>query len=216
MRDRACRLPAIGGAVLLLIAMAAAAEIVALDTGKERKDDVHSEWLIDDFESGGGMSPLGTEWGCFTDRVMGGVSEAAHGFDTIDGESCIRLQGKVSLENNGGFVQVALPLEPDGKAVDAGGYDGIRLRVRGNGEKYFVHLRTRDTRLPWQYYAAAFETEEAWQTVEILFEDFEPASLRKPLDSGSLKRVAIVAAKKAFEADVAVSRLAFFSDASAE
>jgi hypothetical protein len=30
----------------------------------------------------------------------------------------------------------------------------VRLIVRGNSQRYFVHLRTRGTRLPWQYYQA--------------------------------------------------------------
>jgi hypothetical protein len=52
--------------------------------------------------------------------------------------------------------------------------------------------------------------------VEIPFESFVPESVRKPLDPKVLKRVAIVAAKKAFEADVAVSHLAFYREESAE
>ena len=29
---------------------------------------------------------------------------------------------------------------------------GLKLSLRGNGQKYFVHIRTKGTFLPWQYY----------------------------------------------------------------
>jgi hypothetical protein len=146
----------------------------------------------------------------FTDRVMGGRSTATWGFDTIENRRSIYLRGSVSLENRGGFIQVALPLKLNGRLFDAGSFKGVRLRVLGNGERYHVHLRTSRTMLPWQYYWAAFETQPGWQTVDIPFQEFRPENLGKVLNPRKLKRIAIVAIKKAFEADVAVSRLEFY------
>lgn len=160
---------------------------------------------IDDFSREDGRSALGTEWRFFSDTVMGGVSRGASAREAIDGRPCLRLTGRVSLENNGGFIQVALPIEVSGKALDASGYAGVRLLVRGNGARYYVHLRTRSTRLPWQYYAAPFETTGSWTAVDVPFASFSPESLKAPLDVAHLKRLAIVAAKQAFDADVAVA-----------
>ena len=66
----------------------------------------------------------------------------------VNGRPAIRVCGDVSLENNGGFVQIAIDLAPDGKAVDAGPWQGVELDVFGNGEEYGIHLRTEDLTRP--------------------------------------------------------------------
>lgn len=166
-------------------------------------------FLVDDFARDG-VSALGTRWQTFSDRVMGGVSDGEATYETIDGRRCLRLRGQVSLENQGGFVQAALPLVERGGSFDAGRFQGLRLQVRGNGAVYYLHLRTEDTRLPWQYYEAAFEAGPAWKPIDIPFAAFSPENLPTALDKASLKRLAVVAAKRAFSADVAVARIEFY------
>jgi len=46
--------------------------------------------------------------GLFTDQVMGGVSKGTMVRDAVAGRAAIRMRGDLSLENNGGFVQIAL------------------------------------------------------------------------------------------------------------
>lgn len=169
-----------------------------------------SDYLIDDFSDDRGVSTHGTRWRMFTDRVMGGRSTATSGYESVENRRCLRLRGSVSLENRGGFIQVALPLKQNGRLFDARGFKGVRLTVLGNGEQYHVHLRTSRTVLPWQYYWATFDTGPEWRTVDIPFSQFQPESLGKPLNPRKLKRIAIVAIGKEFESDVAVSRLAFY------
>jgi Complex I intermediate-associated protein 30 (CIA30) len=171
--------------------------------------DVAAVLLIDDFSSDAG-SALGTQWQTFTDQVMGGVSAGQASAETLGGKRCLRLRGRVSLENQGGFIQAALPLVRRGGTFDAGAYRGLRLLVRGNGEDYYIHLRTEDTRLPWQYYEAAFRTGPDWTAVEIPFSAFTAENLAAALDTRKLTRLAVVAAKKAFAADVAVARIEIY------
>ena len=166
--------------------------------------------LIDDFSRADGRSALGAEWRFFADTVMGGVSRGRAVRDSLDGQSCLRLTGQVSLENNGGFVQVALPVDDRPGPLNAGTWTGIRLVVRGNGRDYDVHLRTGQTRLPWQYYSATFPTTNAWTTVDLPFDAFRPAALSARLDPAQLTRIGIVAARRAFTADVAVARVSFY------
>ena len=64
------------------------------------------------------------------------------------------MKGNVSLENNGGFVQVALPLAMGSKTFDATAYSGVRFWVKGNGQQYYVHLKNDKTTLHWHYYSA--------------------------------------------------------------
>lgn len=166
--------------------------------------------LIDDFTRADGLSAIGTEWQTFTDRVMGGTSSGSASRDTLAQSPCVRLRGRVSLENNGGFIQVALPLRSGDQPLDAGNFKGIRIVVTGNGEDYFLHLRTADTRLPWQYYQAKFPTSGQWRAVDIPFTAFRPENLRASLNPGRLERLGIVAARKAFAADVAVARIELY------
>jgi hypothetical protein len=181
-----------------------------LSTNEGYRMENSQTYLIDDFSGTDGMSSLGTQWRMFTDRVMGGLSSASSGYEIIDGRRCLRLQGSVSLENNGGFVQVALPLELNGRFFDAGDFKGIRLWIRGNGENYHVHLRTDQTGRPWQYFGAEFQTSGEWEKVEIPFEQFKPENFNAQLNAKKLRRIGIVAIKKEFQADIAVSRLEFY------
>ena len=163
--------------------------------------------LIHDFSNRSMMSHLGTEWRAVSDRVMGGVSEPDIALDEIEGRPCLRLTGNVRLENNGGFIQAALDLAPDGGLLDARPYAGVRIRVRGNGERYGVHLRTPDAERPWQSYRAQFVAAPAWSEVELAFGAFEPYRLDAPLDLGRLRRLGIVAIGRAFAADLTVSEI---------
>ena len=166
--------------------------------------------LIDDFSESNGISSLGSQWRMFTDRVMGGISTAEWKYAVIDGRRCVHLQGFVSLANNGGFIQIALPLTKTGHSLDASSFKGVRLWVRGNGQTYHVHLRTNDTQMPWQYYQAEFIADSIWRMVELPFSDFEPENLVRELKPDQLVRLGIVAIKKEFKADIAVARLEFY------
>lgn len=165
--------------------------------------------LIDDFTLDDGRTALGTEWRCFTDRVMGGVSSAAMTWETLDGRRCLRLRGQVSLANRGGFIQAATELAPDG-FLDASACTGIRIVARALGDGYFLHLRTRDTGLPWQHYSAPLAVTAGWQTVDVPFAAFTPQGLATPLAPRGLERLGIVAAKREFTADIAVARVELY------
>ena len=96
--------------------------------------------IIDDLSRDPPLSAIGTRWQLFTDRVMGGVSNGTMVREMVAGRPAIRMRGDVSLENNGGFIQIALDLAADGKAIDASAWRGIELsdpdgttRPRGSG-----------------------------------------------------------------------------------
>lgn len=178
--------------------------------GVEAASAESAAFLIDDFARDDLESTFGTQWRLLTDRVMGGVSDATASYEEIDGSRCLRMRGNVSLENNGGFIQVALTLQDGGGPFDAGPYKGVRIRARGNGDEYYIHLRTSRSRLPWQYYSAPFTAGDSWRQIDIPFESFAPQNLSSALDPSELVRIAVVGAKKAFAADVAVARIEFY------
>ena len=110
------------------------------------------------------------EWRFVSDRVMGGVSQGAAQMLREGETTFTRLTGTVSTRNNGGFIQVRRGLDA-GFPADS---TGLRLRVRGNGEGYYVHLRPKGTLRPWRYFAAPFETNGAWQEVVLPWSAFSP------------------------------------------
>ena len=146
-------------------------------------------------------------WRLVTDGVMGGVSRGTMTTAEIDGRECIALRGRVSTENNGGFIQIAQDLT--GPLRNAEGYDGIRLDVVGNGERYNVHLRTSDLWLPWQSFRATFETSSAWSSVYLPFSSFEPYKTAAGLRLDKLSRIGIVAIGRDFDADACIGEVAF-------
>ena len=73
-------------------------------------------------------------WSFFTDGVMGGVSQGRAFFGKSGSDNFVRIEGNVSTDNNGGFIQIRHTLT---KSLD----DDIRsisLKVRGNGERYYM------------------------------------------------------------------------------
>ncbi|KPQ09710.1 MAG: Complex I intermediate-associated protein 30 (CIA30) [Saliniramus fredricksonii] len=166
------------------------------------------ELIIDDVDSG--TSRLGRAWRLVGDTVMGGVSRGTLTQETVAGRAARRMRGSVSLENNGGFLQMALDLAPDGEVFDASGMAGLGLTVCGNGEDYNVHLRTRDLDRPWQSFRARFHAGPEWRQVTLPFSAFTAHRTEAPLRLERLHRIGLVAIGRAFEADLAIARLVFF------
>ena len=167
--------------------------------------------LIDDFSGPDFVSALGTRWRGVSDQVMGGVSQETVAYDEIDGRRCLRLTGAVSLENNGGFIQMTLDLAPDGGVLDGSAFTGLRLVVWGNGEAYGAHLRTPDNVRRWQSYRSGFKAVPEWREVRLPFSGFAPHRVEAPLDTTRLRRLGLVAIGRAFQADLAVSEVAFYA-----
>ena len=167
--------------------------------------------IIDDLSREPPMAVIGSNWQLFTDQVMGGASKGTMARDAIANRAAIRIRGDVSLENNGGFIQIALDLSPDGRVVDASAWSGIELDVFGNGAEYGVHLRTDALTRPWQSYRQIFKADSEWRTVQLPFDGFVPNRTDIPLDTHRLRRIGIVAIGRAFFADLALGGLRFMT-----
>ena len=188
-------LPLAGGALMLFrrVAMATTAN------------------TIDDLSAAHPQASNGARWELISDRVMGGISRGSMRRETVDGRPALRMQGDVSLENNGGFLQIALDLAPDGRSVDASGWTGLEIDTLGNGERYNLHLRTADVTRPWQSYRQSFTAGSEWRTHRLAFAAFEPHRIDAPLDLGILRRIGVVAIGRAFFADVAIAGVRFYA-----
>lgn len=159
--------------------------------------------MIEDFT----MQPE-TRWRFITDGVMGGVSSGQVAFMRDGGRPHARMTGHVSTANRGGFIQMRLDLPgppPEGST-------GVRLVVRGNDQRYFAHLRTTGTILPWHYYQAGFQVTRGWTEVRLPLGAFVASGvlLRAEVQPRSLTSVAIVAYGRDHEAEIEVREVGFY------
>ena len=159
--------------------------------------------MIDNFES----QPQ-TRWSYVSDQVMGGISQGQLAFKTEQGESFAHMTGQVSTENNGGFIQFRKSIAKGSTAS----VSGITLKVRGNGQQYYIHLRSSGTLLPWQYYQASFQVSDQWQTIKIPLSDFVASGkwLRHQIKPSSIRSVGVVAFGRDHSADIQLSEIGFY------
>lgn len=103
------------------------------------------------------------EWFSINDEVMGGVSSGS--FIQLE-PGIAQFRGRVSFENKGGFASVRTrPL-----MASLAGYNGIEMRVRGDGKIYKLRLKT-DSGSDGLCYEIPFRTEkERWDVVRLPFE----------------------------------------------
>ena len=76
------------------------------------------------------------KWEFISDQVMGGVSDGKVEYFKEDDKSYARMTGIVSLENNGGFIQIRKKMDFSlSKEIKS-----IKIQVRGNNQEYFIHI----------------------------------------------------------------------------
>ncbi|MEL6795827.1 MAG: CIA30 family protein [Planctomycetota bacterium] len=113
---------------------------------------------------------VSAEWIIVNDNVMGGRSS---GGPTFDG-GVLSFTGNTNT-NGGGFSSIrTVPGQ-----WDLSEYDGLRLRVRGDGRTYLAEIRTDVTFQGRAVaYRAEFKTEKGdeWQEITVPFAAFKPSS----------------------------------------
>ncbi|XP_049383307.1 protein HIGH CHLOROPHYLL FLUORESCENCE PHENOTYPE 173, chloroplastic isoform X1 [Solanum stenotomum] len=113
-------------------------------------------------------------WGALDDVVMGGVSQSTFQIDLTGGENggpTGLFKGIVTTANNGGFASIRTKnfSEPE----DLSAYDGLELRLKGDGRRYKLIVRTSSD---WDTvgYTSIFDTVEGWQSVRLPFSSLRP------------------------------------------
>ena len=151
------------------------------------------------------LEDIRAEWIPFSDQVMGGISEVNAYELEENGVSFYRLEGNVSTENNGGFIQVRAEVNLRNK-----NFKGIRIKVRGNNNEYYMHLRS-PRMLPWNYYTSKFYASEEWQVIDLPLSSFEYSrDASKSFNSSKMKSIGIVAFGKDFFAQVDIAGVEFY------
>lgn len=122
---------------------------------------------------------LQSTWGAVDDVVMGGVSESGIRLAT----NYAVFSGNVSTENSGGFASVRTRnFDP---SLNLSNYQGIELRVKGDGQRYKFFVRTEDK---WDGigYAHSFDTiANEWLTIQVPFRDLVPIFRAKTVNEAA-------------------------------
>ncbi|BAY30272.1 NADH:ubiquinone oxidoreductase complex I intermediate-associated protein 30 [Nostoc carneum NIES-2107] len=142
-------------------------------------------------------------WGALDDVVMGGVS--ASNMQFVDDTAL--FAGYVSTANSGGFASVRTKnFEPP---FNLSGYEGVELRVRGDGQRYKFFLRP-DAKWDGLGYSYSFDTvANTWIDIRIPFADLTPVFRAKtvkdapPIDASTISSLQLMLSK--FEYDGALN-----------
>jgi NADH dehydrogenase [ubiquinone] 1 alpha subcomplex assembly factor 1 len=134
-------------------------------------------------------------WEIVNDVVMGGVSKSQL---SITPDKTALFRGEVSLENFGGFASVRT--YPQDYQLES--YKGISIRIKGDGKRYRLRLRT-DDKPDGIAYQALFNTKSGkWINVNLPFKDFIPVyrgrmvSGASPLEPSRIQRIGFMIADK--------------------
>ncbi len=122
-------------------------------------------------------------WGAIDDVVMGGVSQS--NIQLSSGNAL--FYGNVSTENSGGFASVRTKnFDP---SFNLSGYEGIEIRVKGDGQRYKFLLRT-ETSWDGIAYSYSFNTEaDTWINVKIPFTELTPVFRAKTVKDAPIINV---------------------------
>jgi NADH dehydrogenase [ubiquinone] 1 alpha subcomplex assembly factor 1 len=119
-----------------------------------------------------GQDTGGADWRVLNDGVMGGLSQSTIKLQP----DLLRFEGKISLENNGGFASMRSPYG----RYDLSGYKALSMRVRGDRSSFGIVLYTSKT---WFYpnYKKTFTAEPGeWQEIVFQLRDFDEYVVGRP------------------------------------
>ena len=113
------------------------------------------------------------DWRIVDDVVMGGESNGRFSIDS-DGHGV--FEGKISLENNGGFSSVRYQFEKLAVTENS----TVLITLKGDGKDY--QFRIKDKSSTSYSYITTFKTSGEWQTIEIKLSDLYPSFRGRKLD----------------------------------
>lgn len=120
------------------------------------------EIMIFDFKNPESFKP----WQVVNDTVMGGVSESSL---QPGGKGTALFKGTVSLKNNGGFCSAS---SRENKKYDLSSFQGVGVRVKGDGKQYMLTVKTDDSFNGYAYQFPFVTQKDQWMTVTVPFKDF--------------------------------------------
>ncbi|MEC5166958.1 NADH dehydrogenase [ubiquinone] 1 alpha subcomplex assembly factor 1 [Flavobacterium sp. PL11] len=121
-----------------------------------------NDLILFEFNSNSDLS----NWQVVNDGVMGGKSKSQF-YLNDKGEGL--FEGKISLENNGGFCSVRFVCDP----ISIPDSTFFSIRLKGDGKQY--QFRVKSKKNDAQSYVYPFQTSGEWETIKIPVEALYPA-----------------------------------------
>lgn len=148
-----------------------------------------------------------SQWKFISDNVMGGVSTGKISYISNDNNFIAFMSGKVSTKNNGGFIQIRRKLND----IDLKKTRYIKIIAKGNNQKYFIHLRTSGTILPWQYYQLDFSVNNKYEEFILPIKEFKRSGsfLTKEVNAKHIKSIGIAAIGRDHDAEIYIKEIIF-------
>ena len=137
----------------------------------------------------------GIQWETVNDVVMGGKSLSTM---KITKDKTAVFQGTVSLKNYGGFASVRTTPHDFGLQ----GYDGLLIRVKGDGKQYRIRVKTDDNYEGIAYQSVFATKENTWMNIKMPFSKFIPVFRGSivqnvpVLNPSSVRRIGFMIAEK--------------------
>jgi len=114
-----------------------------------------------------------SNWSVVDDVVMGGRSS---GNFYLDNEGHGIFEGKVSLENNGGFSSLRYKFDK----MSTKGFSKVIIKVRGDGKSYQFRVKSKTS--DYYSYITSFKSSEDWEIIELQLSEMYPAFRGRDLD----------------------------------
>ena len=148
-------------------------------------------------------------WSFVSDNVMGGISSGNVEFLPVENNFLAHITGKVSTENRGGFIQIRRNLNK----INLENSKFIDITAKGNNQKYFVHIRTTGTILPWQYYQTDFNVNNEFKVFRLPINNFKRSSslLSNKINPKRITSIGIVAFGRDHIADIIIKEILFLN-----
>lgn len=124
-----------------------------------------------------------SNWTIVNDGVMGGRSKGYRELST----GVMRFHGTL-VTRGGGFTSVWTA-----RRADLSGFDGLEMRVRGNGRSFEVEVND-GLRYGWRNVSRRipFETAEEWRTVRVPFSEVRSTVFGEPVNVAQIDLASIV------------------------
>lgn len=143
-------------------------------------------------------------WRMISDQVMGGLSDGV----MQSTEQLANMQGQVSLENNGGFLQLQSTMP---KTLNASQYAGVVIEVCSETDMELqLLIKSSQLWMPWQSFRAAIRTNSNWQQYVIPFSEFKPYKTKTLLNPKSMTTFAVLAGGQVMDVNVSIKMFGFY------
>lgn len=146
-------------------------------------------------------------WTMVSDQVMGGVSQGT--MQTT--ENGVNLQGRVSLENNGGFLQIQWQVSNSISQTDLQNYQGIFIEwCSEQDEDLELLLKSGQLWMPWQSYRCKAAAKPEWEKLYIPFELFQPYRTQTRLNPKRINKFSVLAGGKEMDVNVTIRQFGLY------